>query len=119
MIKPIKTDEDYEVSLKKLHGFIRKGYVAGTPEADEAEVLSILIHAYEEEHYPIPPPHPLEAIKFRLEQMGIKESELGKILGISQKNIDILSGKRKLSLSMIRKLHEVLKIPAETLIATY
>ncbi len=81
MIKPIRTEEEYDIALSQLHGFIRKGYVENTPEADEAEVLSILIHAYEEEHYPIPPPHPVEAIKFRLEQMGKNEEELSKILG--------------------------------------
>ena len=120
MIKPIRTDEEYELTLSKLHIYIRKGYVENTPEADEADVLSILIHAYEEEHYPIPPPHPVEAIKFRLEQMGKNEEELNKILG-NQKNsiFDILSGKKKLSLAMIRKLHESLNIPAETLIAAY
>ena len=119
MIKPIRTDDEYEFALSKLHSCIRKGYVPGTPEADEAEVLAILIHAYEEEHYPIPPPHPVEAIRFRLEQMGKNEEELDKILGHQNSLIDILSGKKKLSLAMIRKLHEVLKIPAETLIAAY
>ena len=94
MIKPIRTEEEYELALSKLHIYIRKGYVENTPEADEADVLSILIHAYEE--------------------------ELSKILG-NQKNsiFDILSGKKKLSLAMIRKLHETLNIPAETLIAAY
>jgi HTH-type transcriptional regulator / antitoxin HigA len=119
MIKPIRTDEEYEFALTKLHRFIRQGYVEGTAEADEADVLSILIHSYEEEHYPIPPPHPVEAIKFRLEQMGKNEEELSKILGHQNNILDILSGKKKLSLAMIRKLHNVLKIPAETLIATY
>ena len=74
---------------------------------------------YEEEHYPIPLPHPIEAIKFRLEQMGLKESELNKILGSRSRKHDILNGKRKLSLAMIRKLHNKLNIPAETLIAEY
>jgi HTH-type transcriptional regulator / antitoxin HigA len=119
MIKPIRTEEEYEFALSQLHGFIRKGYVENTPEADEADVLSILIHAYEEEHYPIPPPHPVEAIKFRLEQMGKNEEELSKILGQEKSLVDILSGKKKLSLAMIRKLHNILKIPAETLITAY
>ncbi len=119
MIKPIKKEEDYEEALAKLHRFIRKGYVEGTPEADEAEVLAILIHAYEEEHYPIPPPHPIEAIKFRMEQMGMDETALSKILGHKVQNNDILTGKRKLSLTMIRRLHEALKIPVETLVMAY
>lgn len=119
MIKPIRTEEEYELGLTKLHFYIRKGYAEGTPEADEAEVLAILIHAYEEAHYPIPPPHPVEAIKFRLEQMGKNEDELAKILGNQNSIFDILSGKKKLSLAMIRKLHDVLKISAETLITAY
>lgn len=94
-------------------------FVEGSSEADEMEVLGLLIEAYEKEHYPVPPPHPIEAIKFRLDQMGISESELNKILGYRSRKSEILSGKRKLSLAMIRKLHQVLNIPAETLIAEY
>jgi HTH-type transcriptional regulator/antitoxin HigA len=86
--------------------------------SDELEVLSMLIKNYELDHYPVPPPNPLEAINFRLDQMGVSEKELGQIVGYRSRK-SILSGKRKLSLSMIRKLHEVLNIPAETLIQLY
>jgi len=88
-------------------------------ESDELEVLSILVKQYEQEHYPIPKPNPLEAIKFRLEQMGLSEVQLSEILGHRSRKSEILSGKRKLNLSMIRKLSERLHIPAEVLIQAY
>jgi HTH-type transcriptional regulator/antitoxin HigA len=83
------------------------------------EVLSILVKEYEQEHYPLSKPSPLEAIKFRLEQMGMSEAELAYILGYRSRKSEILSGKRKLSLAMIRKLNEILHIPAEVLIQAY
>ena len=88
-------------------------------ESDELEILSILIKEYENEHYPVPKPNPLEAIKFRLEQMNMSEAELSEILGYRSRKSEILSGKRKLSLAMIRKLTDKLHIPAEVLIQSY
>jgi len=88
-------------------------------ESDELEVLSILVKEHELDHYPMPKPSPLEAIKFRLEQMGMSEAQLSDILGYRSRKSEILSGKRKLSLSMIRKLNEVLHIPADVLIQAY
>ncbi|WP_431210280.1 helix-turn-helix domain-containing protein [Puia sp. P3] len=88
-------------------------------ESDELEVWSALIKIYELEHYPVPKPSPLEAIKFRIGQMGMSEAELSTILGARSRKSEILSGKRKLSLAMIRKLNEVLHIPAEVLIQAY
>ena len=90
-----------------------------SPESDELEILIILVKEYENEHYPMPSPNPLEAIKFRLDQMGMSEKELGEILGYRSRKSEILSGKRKLSLAMIRKLNEVLHIPAKVLIQAY
>ena len=116
-IKPIKSELDYDGALKRIEKIW--GAKPGTPTGDEFEILFTLIEAYEEEHYPIPPPHPIEAIKFRLEQMELKESDLNRILGSRSRKHDILKGKRKLSLAMIRKLHHELNIPAETLIAEY
>lgn len=87
--------------------------------ADELELLSILIQTYENEHHPIDPPHPIEAILFRLDQMNMQRSELTKILGSRSRVSEILSGKRKLSLHMIRRLNEVLGIPASVLIQDY
>ena len=83
------------------------------------ELSTLLIEHYEKEHYSISTPSPIEAIKFRLEQLGKSSSELSKILGARSRQSEILSGKRKLSLNMIRKLHDVLQIPAKSLIAEY
>lgn len=98
---------------------IQKNINPDSKESDELEVLSILIKEYENEHYPIPRPNPLEAIKFRLEQMNMSEAQLSEILGYRSRKSEILSGKRKLNLSMIRKLAEKLHIPADVLIQAY
>ena len=119
MLKPIKVKKEYEVALARVYELMQKDLKAGSKLSDELEVLSILVEAYEKKNYPIPPPHPIQAIKFRLEQMGIDEKELTRILGGRSRKSEILSGRRKLSLSMIRELHEKLSIPADTLIATY
>ena len=116
-IKPIKTEEDYNQALKRVEELWEAK--DGTPEGDEAEILFTLVEAYEKIHYPIEKPDPIEAIKFRLDQMGLTEKDLSKILGSRSRKHDILSGKRKLSLNMIRKLHKTLNIPAEVLIAAF
>jgi HTH-type transcriptional regulator/antitoxin HigA len=119
MLKPIKTKKAYEAALQHIYGLMQKDLKPGSKLSDELEVLSILVAAYEKKHYPVPPPHPIEAIKFRLEQMGVDEKELNQILGGRSRKSEILNGRRKLSLSMIRELHAKLNIPAETLIAIY
>ncbi len=91
----------------------------GSRESDELEVLTMLIERYEAEHYPIAPPHPVEAIKFRMDQLGMKPSELGRVLGYRSRASEIMRGKRKLTLGMIRALHEKLHIPLESLVARY
>ncbi|GAA4209412.1 helix-turn-helix domain-containing protein [Pedobacter jeongneungensis] len=119
MLKVIKTEEEYELALEKAYSLMQKDIELNTKLADELDLLTLLIEHYEETHYPILPPSPVEAIKFRLEQLGKSPSELSKILGARSRQSEILSGKRKLSLAMIRKLHEVLHIPAESLISAY
>lgn len=119
MLKPIKTNEHYNEALARVYELMQTDIKEGSSASDELEVLSILIKEYELVHYPVPSPTPLEAIKFRLDQMGISEKELGDILGYRSRKSEILSGKRKLSLAMIRKLNEVLRIPAEVLIQAY
>jgi len=116
-IKPIKTEADYDAALERIN--VLWGSPENTSEDDEFEVLFTLVEAYEKEHYPIAPPHPVEAIKFRLEQMGMKESELNKIIGNRSRKSEILNGKRKLTLKMIRALHQELNIPLESLIMPY
>ncbi len=119
MLKLIKTKKDHEAALERIYELMQKNLKAGSALSDELEALSILVEAYEEKHYLIPPPPPIEVIKIRLEQMGIDEKELNKILGGRSRKSEILSGKRKLSLNMIRALHKKLKIPAESLINAY
>jgi len=119
MLKPIKTKKDYESALERAYELMQKDLKKGSKLSDELEVLSVLIEAYEAKHYSIPPPHPIEAIKFRIEQGAINDKELTKLLGGRSRKSEILSGKRKLSLNMIRTLHKKLKIPAESLITAY
>ncbi|GAC1300746.1 MAG: helix-turn-helix domain-containing protein [Mucilaginibacter sp.] len=119
MLKPIKTEDQYNRALDRIYSLIQIDIVEGSLESDELEILSILVKEYETEHYPIPSPSPLEAIKFRMDQMGMSETELGEILGYRSRKSEILSGKRKLSLAMIRKLSTVLHIPAKILIQAY
>lgn len=119
MIKPIKNNIQYENMLERVYELMQKDILPDSADSDELEVLSILIKEYENKNYPVPKPNPQEAIKFRLERMNMSESELSKILGARSRKSEILSGKRKLSLSMIRKLNEKLNIPAEILIQEY
>ena len=116
-IKPIKTEQDYNQALERL-GLIFDAK-KDTPEGDELEVLGILIDRYENENFPIDLPDPIEAIKFRMEQMGYNQNDLAKIVGLKSRASEILNRKRKLSLEMIRKLHEALHIPTDVLIQTY
>lgn len=119
MLKPIKNNKQYEDALARIYVLMQKNNKPDSKESDELEILSILVKEYENVHFPVPKPNPLEAIKFRLEQMNLSEAQLGKILGHRSRKSEILSGKRKLSLAMIRKLHETLHIPAEVLIQAY
>ena len=119
MLKPIKNNKQYEQAFERAYTLMQKNIKPDSKESDELEILSILIKEYENEHYPVPKPNPLEAIKFRLEQMNMSEAELSEILGYRSRKSEILSGKRKLSLTMIRKLTDKLHIPAEVLIQSY
>ena len=116
-IKAIKTEQDYNQALKRLEEIFHSP--VNTEVGDEAEVLSILIEKYEDEHYPIEAPDPIEAIKFRMEQMGLTKKDLALILGYKSRVSEIFIRKRKLNLKMIRNLHTKLKIPYESLITDY
>lgn len=119
MLKPIKNNQQYEDGLARAYVLMQKKIKPDSKESDELEVLSILIKEYENEHYPVSKPNPIEAIKFRLEQINMSEAELSEILGYRSRKSEILSGKRKLNLAMIRKLVQTLNIPAEVLIQAY
>ena len=116
-IKPIKTDKDYKNALKRLE--IIFDSEPGTKDGDELEILALLIERYEDIHFPIEAPDPIEAIKFRMEQLGYKQKDLESIIGYKGHVSEILNKKRKLTVSMIRKLHEKLNIPLASLIQAY
>jgi len=117
MIKPIKTKKDYQKAMSRLEEIFDAK--PGTPEGDELEVLGLLLDRYEQQHNPIDYPDPIEAIKFRMEQMGYTQTDLAKIVGLKSRASEILNKKRKLTLEMVRQLHEALKIPADVLIQNY
>jgi HTH-type transcriptional regulator/antitoxin HigA len=119
MIKPIKNNKQYDEALSRAYNLMQKNLKPDTKDSDELELLSILIKDYENQNFPVPRPDPIEAIKFRLDQMNLSEEKLSEILGYRSRKSEILSRKRKLSLRMIRKLNEVLNIPAEVLIQEY
>jgi HTH-type transcriptional regulator/antitoxin HigA len=116
-LKPIKTKTDYQQALDRLE--IIFDAKKGTAEGDELEILAILIDQYENEHFPMDLPDPIEAIKFRMEQLGYTQTDLAKVVGLKSRASEILSKKRKLSLDMIRQLHEKLNIPTDVLIQSY
>jgi HTH-type transcriptional regulator/antitoxin HigA len=116
-IKPIKTEKDYEEALAEIERLFDAR--PGTIEADRLEILTTLVEAYENQHYPIPLPDPVEAIKYFLESRGLTRRDLEMYLGGRSRVSEIMNRKRSLSLEMIRRLHDGLGIPAEVLIQPY
>ncbi|MGV9011253.1 MAG: helix-turn-helix domain-containing protein [Flavobacteriales bacterium] len=116
-ITPIRNEKDYQAALKRLDRIFDAK--KGSKEGDELEVLAILIDTYENAHFPIGMPDPIEAIKFRMEQMGMKQKDLADAMGFKSRVSEVLNRKRKLTLEMIRKLNEVLRIPTEVLVQKY
>jgi HTH-type transcriptional regulator/antitoxin HigA len=116
-LKVIKTEEEYNRGLKRLEEIFDSK--VDTPEGDEAEILGLLIEKYEDEHYPIEAPDPIEAIKFRMEQMGMDNNDLARVIGYKSRVSEIFTRKRKLNLKMIRNLHVKMNIPYESLITDY
>jgi len=113
-IRPVRTEEDYSAALERIEELW--GAEPGTAEGDELDILLLLVEDYEDKHHPVPPPSPIEAIKFVMDQKGLKQADLVPFMGSHSKVSEVLSGKRSLTLSMIRALHEELSIPAEVLI---
>ncbi|MDO6676857.1 MULTISPECIES: helix-turn-helix domain-containing protein [Flavobacteriaceae] len=116
-ILPIRNEKDYQNALNRLEEIFDAK--KGTEDGDELEILSILIDKYENEQFPIGMPDPIEAIKFRMEQMGMKQKDLAEVVGFKSRVSEILNKKRKLTLDMIRKLNTTLHIPTEVLIQDY
>jgi HTH-type transcriptional regulator/antitoxin HigA len=113
-IHPIRSEADYEAALSEVERLW--GACSGTPEGDRLDILATLIDAYESEHYPMDPPDPIEAIKFRMEQQGLTRKDLEGILGSRTRIAEVLNHRRGLSINMIRRLHAKLGISAEVLI---
>ena len=116
-IKPIRTKKDYEQALTRLEVIFDSK--KGTDEGDELEILAMLIENYENKKFPVGFPDPVEAIKFRMEQLGYNQKDLANVVGLKSRASEILNRKRKLSLEMIRQLHDRLNIPTEVLIQAY
>ncbi len=116
-ISPIRNENDYQRALDRLEYIFDSE--KDTKEGDELEILSILIDRFENENFPIGMPDPIEAIKFRMEQMGMNQKDLAEIIGFKSRVSEILNKKRKLTLDMIRKLNTTLHIPTEVLIQDY
>jgi len=114
-IRPIKTNAEY----KKALSFIESNFNAKTnsKEGQIVEILAILVEKYEDEHFPIGAPTPVEAIKFRMEQLGMSRGDLAKIIGTPSRVSEIFSGKRTLSVKMMKILHQELQVPAEVLLS--
>jgi len=116
-IKPIKTKSDYQAALKEIEKLLDAK--PKTPQSDRLEVLTILVEAYEEKHYNIPLPNPVEAILYHMESRGLTRKDLESYIGSRARVSEILNRKRPLSVDMIRKLHQGLGISAEILIQPY
>ena len=113
-IKPIKSERDYKNALKEIESLFDAKF--GTPNGDRLDVLTTLVEAYEVKHHPIDTPNPIDAIYFVMEQRGLSRKDLEQYIGGRSRVAEVLNHKRALSLSMIRKLHHALGIPAEVLI---
>ncbi len=113
----LKKENEYEKALERLEAIFDA--ITGTPEGDEAELLAILIEKYEEAHYPMPEPDPIEAVKFVMEQTALKPKDLVGLLGNKASVSRVLNRKRPLNLEMIRNLHDRFKIPYEVLMPKY
>lgn len=116
-LKILKTKKDYLKALGRFEEIFQAK--PGSGKSDEADLLALLMREYEDKHYIINAPSPLEAIKYRMEQQGLTNNDLAQILGFKSRVTDIFKKNRKLNLAMIRKLHYELKIPLETLVREY
>jgi HTH-type transcriptional regulator/antitoxin HigA len=116
-IKPIKTERDYHAALKEAETLF--GATPGTPEGDQLEILSTLIESYEDAHYDIPAPDPIEAINYFMESRGLTRTDIERYIGSRARVSEILNRKRPLTLPMIQRLHAELGIPADVLVKPY
>jgi len=118
--KILKTEQEYNEAIGRIYELIQSSENTIEPdsaEGEELELLSLLVELYEKEHYPIEAPNPIEAIKFRMEQMNLKQADVAPLFGGKTRVSEVLNGKRPLSLKMITLLHRYLGIPLESLVA--
>ena len=113
-LKPIRTEADYDAAMAEIGGLW--GAESGTPKGDRLDVLATLVEAYEAKQYPMDPPDPIEAIRFRMEQQGLTRKDLEPMIGTRNRIAEVLNRKRSLSIEMIRRLHDGLGISADILI---
>ncbi len=113
-IRPIKTKKDYEAALKRIDKLFNAK--PNTPSGDELEILVTLVEVYENKKFNIASPNPVEAIKFRMEQLGLKQSDIAETVGGKNRASEILNGKRELTVKMMRELRRKYNIPAESLL---
>lgn len=116
-LKLLKSEKDYDKALARLEEIFDAA--PGTPEGDEAEVLALLIEKYEDKHHPIEAPDPVEAIKIRMEEMGLRQKDLIGVIGGKSRVSEILNRKKKLTVEMIRTLEKKLKLSASLLVQDY
>jgi len=116
-VKPIKSEEDYRNALKRLEVIFDASM--DSKEGDEGEILSLLIENYENEHYPIEAPDPIEAIKIRMEELNMRQKDLVGIIGGKSRVSEILNRKKRLTVDMIRELEQILQISASVLVKNY
>ena len=115
-IKPVRTKAEYKAALKAISGLMESDPALGTPDGDRLDVLVTLVQAYEVRHFPMDLPDPVEAIKFRMEQQGLRPKDLEPMIGRRSRVYEVLNRKRALTLPMVWRLHMGLGIPAESLI---
>jgi HTH-type transcriptional regulator/antitoxin HigA len=116
VIRPLRSEADYDAALAEIERFFDNAPKPGTPKADRFDLLALVIEDYEKRHWPIEPPNPVDAIRYRMETGGYTQADLGRLLGSRQRASDVLARKRRLTMQMAWKLHREWGIPAEALI---
>ncbi len=116
LVRPLRSEVDYGRALAEIARYFEKEPKPGTPEADRFDLLALLIEDYENKHWPIEPPDPIAAIRWRMDTSGYTQADLGRLIGSRQRASDVLSRKRRLTMGMAWKLHRQWGIPAEVLI---
>jgi HTH-type transcriptional regulator/antitoxin HigA len=116
-VKPIRCEADYEAALERIHAIFEAE--PGTDEGDELDVLTLLVERYEEQHYPIEPPDPIDFLAYLMELRGVGQAELARLLGSRSRASEILNRKRPLTLGQIRKINAAWQVPVEALVREY